>query len=363
MRTIKLLMSEITIEKYISAVIFIGLFILPFISTIYGVQTFGKFMTYALLALGLDLLWGSAGLMNLGFAVFFGLGSYIFGISMAIQKGLPAFMKLAGIQSLPWFYTPLQYPGIAFLLSILIPIIMAVLLGYFIFKSKIKGVFFSIITLAFVSLFELFIINHQAYTGGVSGVNGIPNGLMMLHLFGSKISVVMWYYIAFFVLLGIYLTCLWLNHSRFGKVIHSIRDNEERTQFLGYNPANFKIVIFAISAGIAGLAGMLFVPFSSFVSIENSGVTFSTTIIVWLAVGGRGNLTGAILGAFLISILQNVLSGYFGEMWQVVLGVMLLFIVTWLPKGIVGSLIEWQDLRRMKKTSDILVSPKFIKTN
>lgn len=344
--------DHLTIEKYISFVIFIGLFLLPFLSNLYGVQIFGKFMTYALLALGLDLLWGSAGLMNLGFAVFFGLGSYIFGISMAIQKGMPAFMTLAGLTSIPWFYTPLQSVSVAIILSVLLPMIVATVLGYFIFKSQIKGVFFSILTLAFVALFELFITNQQAYTGGVSGVNGIPNGLMMMKLFGSRISIVSWYYIAFFVFLSIYLFCVWLNYSRFGKIIHSIRDNEERTKFLGYNPANFKIVIFAISAGVAGLAGMLFVPFSSFVSIENSGVAFSTMIIVWLAVGGRGNLTGAILGAFLISILQNVLSGVFGNIWQIILGVILLLIVTYLPKGLIGSLVEWQYLHRMNKQSN-----------
>ena len=341
--------KTITIEKWIALAMFIGLFLLPFMTSLYGVQIIGKFMTYAILALGLDLLWGSAGLMNLGFAVFFGLGSYIFGISMAVQKGLPAFMSLAGLEGLPWFYVPLQSVGAAVVLSIIVPVFIASVMGYFIFKSKIKGVFFSIITLAFVSLFELFITNQQAYTGGVSGVNGIPNGLMMLRIFGSKIGMVSWYYIAFLVLLSIYLICLWLNHSRFGKIIHSIRDNEARTQFLGYNPSSFKIVVFAISAGIAGIAGVLFVPFSSFVSIENSGVAFSTTIIVWLAVGGRGNLTGAMVGAFLISILQNVLSGVFGDIWQIVLGVILLAIVTFLPKGLIGSLIEWQYLRRLHK--------------
>ncbi|MCI1750224.1 ABC transporter permease subunit [Megasphaera cerevisiae] len=353
MKNMKLILGNLTIDKYIALIIFIGLLILPLVSSRYGVQIFGKYITYTILALGLDILWGSTGLMNLGFAIFFGLGSYIFGISMAIQKGLPAFMSFGGITTLPWFYVPLQNPIAAAALSVVIPAIVALILGYFVFKSKIKGVFYSIITLAFVALFELFITNQQIYTGGASGVNGIPTGLMTLRAFGSKISIVTWYYIAFATLIGVYFFCLWLNHSRFGKIIHSIRDNEMRVQFFGYNPAVFKIAVFVISAAIAGLAGLLYVPMSSFVSIENSGVAFSTMIIIWLAVGGRGNLTGAMAGALLVSFLQNILSGYFGGMWQVVLGVGLIFIVMVLPKGLIGSLIEWQYMHRVHKKKNM----------
>jgi urea transport system permease protein len=126
-----------------------------------------------------------------------------------------------------------------------------------------------------------------------------------------------------------------------------------RVQFFGYNPAVFKIAVFVISAAIAGLAGLLYVPMSSFVSIENSGVAFSTMIIIWLAVGGRGNLTGAMAGALLVSFLQNILSGYFGGMWQVVLGVGLIFIVMVLPKGLIGSLIEWQYMHRVHKKKNM----------
>ncbi|WP_427113916.1 ABC transporter permease subunit [Megasphaera sueciensis] len=347
MKNIKSMLENMTIDKYIALFIFIGLLILPLLSSRYSVQIFGKYITYTILALGLDILWGSTGLMNLGFAIFFGLGSYIFGISMAIQKGLPAFMSFGGLTELPWLYVPLQSPAVAALLCVVIPGLVALILGYFVFTSKIKGVFYSIITLAFVALFELFITDQQIYTGGASGVNGIPTGLMTLRLFGSKISIFDWYYIAFASLVVIYMFCLWLNHSRFGKIIHSIRDNEMRVQFLGYNPAVFKIAIFTISAAIAGFAGLLYVPMSSFVSIENSGVAFSTMIIIWLAVGGRGNLTGAMAGALLVSFLQNILSGYFGGMWQVVLGVGLILIVMVLPKGLIGSLIDWQYMRRI----------------
>lgn len=351
-------LRQVTIEKPIAVAIFIGLALVPVLSSLYSVQIFGKYLTYMILALALDLLWGSAGLMNLGFAIFFGLGSYVFGISMAIQKGLPAFMSFGGLTELPWFYVPLQSPVIAVVLSIVVPAAIAVFLGYFIFKSQIKGVFYSIITLAFVALFELFIINQQIYTGGASGINGIATGVMQLRLFGSRITMLDWYYIAFLALLAVYVFCLVLNKSRFGQIIHSIRDNEARVKFLGYDPAVFKITVFAIAAAIAGLAGMLYVPIASFVSVDNSGVAFSTMLLIWLAVGGRGNLTGAMAGALLVSFLQNLLSSAFGGMWQVVLGVGLLGIVLFLPRGLVGSLVAWQYIRRVHGAGEKAASPK-----
>jgi len=352
MGKIKSCMRRITIDQTIACIIFILLFFIPLTTSLYSVQIFGKYLTYMILALGLDLLWGSAGLMNLGFGIFFGIGSYIFGISMAVQKGLPAFMSFGGITQLPWFYAPLTHPWAAAALSIVIPALVAAFLGYFIFKSHIKGVFYSIITLAFVALFELFIINQQVYTGGASGINGIVTGLMQLQFLGSRMDIKAWYYIAFCTLLLVYLFCWAINRSRFGQIIHAIRDDEMRVKFLGYDPSVFKIMVFALSAAIAGLAGMLYVPIASFVSVDNAGVAFSTMLLVWLAVGGRGNLSGAMVGALLVSVLQNVLSGMFGGMWQVVLGVGLLGIVLFLPRGLVGSLVMMQYIRRVNRPKE-----------
>lgn len=345
----KLNLKRMTIDKYIAGVVFIALLLLPFFSNIYTTQIYGKFITYMIFALALDLLWGYAGLMDLGFAVFFGLGGYVVGISLACQEGIPAFMSVGGLTELPWFYTPLKSLPIAILLGLAIPAGVALLLGYFIFNSKIKGVFFNLITLAFASLFELFIKNQQVYTGGSSGVNGIAKGLSKLTLFGERITIPQWYYLAFILLVLVYLLCIWLTESRFGKVIKSVRDNEARLEFLGYKASVFKMAVFAIAGALAGLAGMLYVPMTSFISIENAGVAFSTTVLVWLAVGGRGNLTGAMVGALLVSILQNKLSGTFGEMWQLVLGIVLIVIILVLPKGIVGSILDWQYAKRTEK--------------
>ncbi|MBO5483910.1 MAG: hypothetical protein J5979_01715 [Lachnospiraceae bacterium] len=340
-------LKSITIDKYLALLLFVLLAMIPMVTNLYNTQIFGKFLTYMMVALALDLLWGYGGLMNLGFAVFFGVGGYLFGISLACQNGLPAFMK--GLGKLPWFYQPLQSIPVAIVLGIVLPAALALFLGYFIFTSKIKGVFYNLITLAFAGLFELFITTNQVYTGGSSGVNGVAGGLGKLTIHGERISIVQWYYIAYISLILLYLLCLWLTECRFGKVIKSVRDNEARLQFLGYNPAVFKMAVFAIAGAVAGYAGMLYVPMTSFFSIESAGVSFSTMILVWLAVGGRGNLSGAMIGALFVSFLQSKLSSSMGDIWQLVLGVILIAIVLFLPDGVIGSLKNLQYNQRTKK--------------
>lgn len=346
-------MKSITFEKYVALALFIFLAVFPQFASLYTTQIFGKYITYMILALGLDILWGYGGLMDLGYAVFFGLGGYTIGISLASQNGnLPSYMTMAGIDELPLLFTPLKSLPAAVILSILLPSLLALFIGLFIFNSKIKGIFFNLITLAFASMFELLIKSNQKYTGGSSGVNGIARGLTDIQLFGHKASVTDWYYLALILLVVVYVFCLWLVNSRFGKIVKSIRDNEARVEFLGYNAARYKLILFMISGALAGLAGAMYVPMTSFISVENAGVTFSTTILVWLAVGGRGNLTGAMGGALLISVLQNQLSSLFGDIWQLIMGIILVLAVLLLPGGIIGSLLNLQLTRRMEVHND-----------
>lgn len=337
--------KNLTIDKSIAVVIFIVLAILPLILSDYSVHNISKYLTYMIAALALDLLWGYSGMMNLGFAVFFGIGGYMMGLSLACQNGMPAFMSFAGVEKLPAFYQLLTHVPIAFLFALIFPAAIALVLGWFIFTSKIKGVFYNLITLAFAAMVELLLKSNQGYTGGESGVNGIASGMSV---FGN-ISIDGWYYIGFISLVAVYLLCLYLTECRFGKVIRSIRDNEARLQFLGYNPATFKLAVFAIAGAIAGFAGALYVPVTSFITVDNAGIAFSTTMLVWLAVGGRGNLTGAMLGALIVSFLQSTLSSALSDMWQLILGVILIVVVLFLPKGIVGTLADWQYNRRTRR--------------
>lgn len=341
--------KNVTVEKWIALGIFLFLALLPAFSSMYSQLVFGKFISYMIFALALDILWGYAGLMNLGFALFFGLGGYVLGISLSCQGGLPAFMEFGGLKEIPLLYRPLKSIPFAVLVGGILPAAVAFILGLFIFFSKIKGVFYNLITLALAALFELLIAAKQMYTGGSSGINGIASGLDKITLGGKPLSVTGWYYVGFFVLLAIYLLCLFITKSRFGSVIKSVRDNEARLSFLGYNPAIFKIAIFSIASFFAGVAGMVYIPMTSFISIEAAGVSFSTMCLVWLAVGGRGNLTGSMAGALIVSFLQSLLSEKFGALWQLVLGAVLILIVYFLPKGIIGTLQEIQYNKRTRR--------------
>ncbi|MCQ2578847.1 MAG: hypothetical protein MJ176_10000 [Treponema sp.] len=341
--------KSVSVEKWIAYALFMLLLFIPMFSSMYNQLVFGKFISYMIFALALDILWGYCGLMNLGFALFFGLGGYVFGISLACQNGLPAFMEFGGLTKLPLLYLPLKNIPLAFILGLLVPSVVAFILGLFIFYSKIKGVFYNLITLALVALFELLLASKQMYTGGSSGINGMDAGLDKITFFGKPINITGWYYIGLVSLVVVYILCRLLTKARFGSVIKSVRDNEARVQFLGYNPAVFKIAIFTIAAFFAGFAGMLYLPMTSFISIDAAGVSFSTMVLVWLAVGGRGNLTGAMAGALLVSFLQSKLSESFGNMWQLVLGVVLIVIVYFLPKGIIGTLQDIQYNKRIAK--------------
>lgn len=348
----KNLFEKIDVERYIDIILFVGLFAVPFIFTEFKMIVAGRFMVYMIFALSLDILWGYGGLMNLGHAVFFGLGGYIFAISLASQNGVPSFMAMNGITEMPGWVQALTNVPFAFLAALIIPAILAVILGAFMFTGKIRGIFYNVITLAMAALTELFFNNRQKITGGTNGVSGIAK----LSIFGFELSGVHLFYTVLVVLILAYFLCRWIISRRFGMVIQSIRDNEDRIRFLGFNPGIYKIALYAIAACLAGLAGVLYVPVNSFISPERIGAAFSTSVLVWVAVGGRGNLTGAMVGALLINVLETVLSNWFGSSWQMVLGFVLIFILIFFPKGIVGTLKDKQYNRRTARTMAAVIT-------
>ena len=206
------------------------------------------------------------------------------------------FRQTAQVERWDAFYNLIANTKVAFILGLIVPAVVAAILGYFLFSQKVKGVFFSLITLAIANVFELLISNQQRYTGGANGITRVPRKLFFDKLFPMK----EYYFVMLALLVVIYIACRLLTKSKFGIILVAIRENEQRMSFFGYNPANFKIAIFAISGAIAGLAGMMFATTSSFITPSNIGISFSTTIIVWLALGGRGNLTGASIGTLII---------------------------------------------------------------
>ena len=334
-------------EKYIDILLLVFLVAFPLVGSLFRVEMMSKCVVYIVFALSLDILWGSAGLMNLGQAIFFGLGGYVLALSYATRDGIPAFMAGFGVTEIPWFMQILHNTPVAILMGMIVPGAVAGLLGYFIFRSKVKGVFFNIITLSLASLIELFFTNQQKYTGGANGISGLPP----MSAGGELLSIIEQYYVILAVGVLAYLFSRWLTNSRFGMILRSVRENESRLQFLGFNPAAFKLTIFVIAGMMAGLAGMLYIPVHSFVSPGNIGVVFSTSVLVWLAVGGRGNLTGAMVGTFIVTWTESLLSEHFENAWLLVLGAAMLAMVMFFPKGMIGTLLDWQYSRKVERQS------------
>ena len=309
-----------------------------------------RYLCYVIFALSLDLLWGYTGLLSLGHAVLFGMGGYMIGLCYQIQSGAPSFMTREGLTEIPWFYLPLKNPIAAAVIGIVVPAVFAWILGSFIFSSKIKGVFFTIITLALAQIFKDFIINIQKYTNGFNGLQGVKRFAIGG---GEQLGKIPYYYLVLFITILVFLFCMWFAKSRVGKVATSIRENEARLEFFGYSASHFKILIFVISGALAGLAGVLYTPATSSITTEDIGIAASTAVVVWIAVGGRGNLTGAVVGTLIINWAQSLLSEHFASYWQLILGAVLFVIIFFIPNGIVGQLLDLQHRVQMAKKRKI----------
>lgn len=329
-------------------VIFLLLALFPLAGSAFYTQLLTKYMVFLIFAWSLDLLWGYAGLMDLGHAVLFGMGGYTMALCLSAQQGIPDFMVRGGVTQMPLWLKVLANPAFAVCAGILVPALLAWLLGVFLFRSRVGGVFFAVITLALAQVFNLFIQSQSAYTGGFNGIGGLPG----LSIFGEPLSVMQSYYFIFLAVVLVYAFCLLLTRSRFGMILRGVRENETRLEFLGCDKASFKAAAFAVSGAIAGLAGVLYVPVNGMIAPNDVGIEFSTAAVVWLAIGGRGNLTGAAVGALLVNVLGNALSEQFGALWQLLLGAAMILTVFFMPRGIVGTLMHVSEDRGERKAAD-----------
>ncbi|BAL98352.1 urea ABC transporter permease subunit UrtC [Caldilinea aerophila] len=301
----------------------------------------GKFLTFAIVALGLDLIWGYGGMLSLGQGLFFGLGAYGFAMYLKLQASggkLPDFMFWSGLKELPWFWVPFQSPVFALLAALLIPGFLAGLLGYFIFRSRVKGVYFSIITQALTLLVSIWFVGQQAYTGGTNGITNLGSAQIFGHFLQSPTVQRGFYLVTVIALASVYLLCRWLTTARFGRLLVALRDSEDRARFLGYDPVHVKVLVFVLSAMIAALAGILFVPQVGIISPSSMGVVPSIEMVVWVAVGGRGTLLGAVLGALLVSYGRSYFSETYPDIWQIFLGILFIGSVLLFPQGLAGAL-------------------------
>src|SRR5579885_1590315 len=311
----------------------------------YVLLLLGKFLCYAIFALSIDLIWGFTGILSLGQAVYFGIGAYFVALSLKINYALdhptrygnkfPDFMEWNGLKALPHFMEPLVSTPFAVACALIVPTALAFIFGVITFKRHIYGVYCAVITLAESLILQEFIIEYQAYTGGFNGITDYSNYVGTPFLwFILAVSV------AFFVIARV------LTHSRIGTVLKSVRDNDTRAQFMGYNVANYRIFVFCVSAFMSAAAGAMYAAWVGIVSFLDAGPQFSVEGVIWTAVGGRATLVGPFLGAFLVKGLEFLLSGVLAEFWQLIVGALFILVVLFMPDGIVGSIANWIRQRR-----------------
>ncbi len=312
--------------------------ILPLILPDFRLRLLGRFLSLAIVALGIDLIWGYTGLLSLGHGIFFALGGYALAMYLNLQLPpgqLPEFFTLYGVQSLPLIWQPFYSLPVTILLILIVPAIVAGLLGYLIFRNRIKGVYFSILTQAALLVFFNFFNGQQKL---INGTNGLKTDTQTI--FGVVVSdksvQVGFYLVTIACLLAVYLLCRWLTTGRFGRLLVAIRDDENRVRFSGYDPTWFKVLVFAISGSIAGVAGALYTVQTGIITPNAMDVAFSIEMVIWVAVGGRATLVGAILGTLLVSIARTALSEQFPEFWLFFQGALFLIVVTVLPNGLLG---------------------------
>jgi urea transport system permease protein len=313
----------------------------------YVVGLIGKFLCFAIFALAIDLIWGFTGILSLGQAVYFGIGAYFVALSMKLNytlvnatrygSNIPDFMEWNGLTEVPGFMAPLLSTPVAVACALLIPTLLAFIFGVITFKRHIYGVYCAVITLAESLILQDFIIEYQAYTGGFNGITDYGN------LRGAPF---LWVIIA--VTVACFVGARMVTHSRIGTVLKSIRDNDVRAEFMGYNVANYRIFVFCISAFMSALAGAMYAAWVGIVSFLDTGPLLSVEAVIWTAVGGRATIIGPFIGAFLIRGLEFMLSGsWFAEYWQIFMGALFIAVVLWIPDGIVGTMGNW--IRKYRK--------------
>jgi urea transport system permease protein len=354
---------------------FILLFVLPVLNVLpaedswlhlsdFALNRFGKFLAFAILALGLDLIWGYTGILSLGQGVFFGLGAYCMGMHLMLTIGsesvygsdMPDFMVWNQVKELPLFWKPFYSFPLAVLAGVFVPAMFALMFGFLAFRSRIRGVYFAIITQALALMAWLVFNRNETNLGGTNGLTDFKTILgFRLSEPGTQLAL---YVLTVLCLGGAYGLCRWIVASRAGRVLVAIRDSEQRVLFSGYSPVNYKLFVFVVSAALAGLAGILYVPQVGIITPAQMGVLPSLEMVVWVAVGGRGTLVGAIVGAVGVNLGRSILTNHFPELWPFFLGGLFVSVVLLFPDGVMGvagtmseKLVSWTG--RLLKTDPV----------
>jgi urea transport system permease protein len=308
----------------------------------YAVALVGKIMCYAICALAMDLIWGYTGILSLGHGLFFALGGYVMGMYLMRQIGtdgnyksnLPDFMVFLDWKTLPWHWTFSDSFVATLLMVVLVPGVLAFVFGYFAFRSRIKGVYFSIITQAMTFAAMLLFFRNETGFGGNNGFTDFKR-ILDLPIATPAMRMTLFVLTGWALLLS-YLFSRWLVQSKFGRVLQAIRDAESRVMFSGYSPLPYKLTIWVISAVMCGIAGALYVPQVGIINPSEMSTANSIEIAVWAAVGGRASLIGPIVGAFLVNGMKSWLTVTAPEFWLYFLGALFIGVTLYMPHGVVG---------------------------
>lgn len=311
----------------------------PALLPVFSLTLLGKFICFAIVAVGIGLAWGRGGMLTLGQGVFFGLGAYIMAMHMKLADaalfggtGVPDFMLLYGSGTVPGWWEPFRSPVVTLAAVVLVPGLVALVLGLAIFKRRVKGAYFAILSQALAAAFAVLLIGQQATTGGSNGLSGFRSlfGLDLADPANKRLL----YLAAAVVLLAAVAAARQLMHSRFGELLVAVRDQEERVRFLGYDPATIKTAVYVLAAVLAGVAGALFVPLVGIISPADVGVTPSIAFLIGVAIGGRATVLGPVLGALGVAIAQTSLASTFPSFWVYFQGLLFVLVIGFLPGGL-----------------------------
>ncbi len=317
----------------------------------YTVTLLGKYLCYALLAMALDLVWGYCGILSLGHGAFFALGGYAMGMYLMRQIGtrgvyghpeLPDFMVFLNWEELPWYWFGFDAFWFAMLMVVLVPGLLALVFGWLAFRSRVTGVYLSIMTQALTYALLLAFYRNEMGFGGNNGLTDFKD--ILGASLQSDVTRVVLFVVSAIALALTYLFCRFVVTSKLGRVVTAVRDADDRTRFIGYRVENYKVWIFTVSAVLAGIAGALYVPQVGIINPSEFEPLKSIELVVWVALGGRGTLYGAALGAVIVNYAKTWMTGAFPEVWPFALGGLFILVTLSLPKGVVGlvrSLPNW----------------------
>ena len=349
----RLLLSDtgskiLTVVIIFSAIVVPALNLLTPVDSVFHVSTYtvtllGKYLCYALLALSVDLVWGYLGILSLGHGAFFALGGYAMGMYLMRQIGdrgvygnplLPDFMVFLNWDALPWYWLGFDHFSMALLMMLLAPGILAFVFGWLAFRSRVTGVYLSIMTQAMTYALMLTFFQNDFGFGGNNGLTDFKE-ILGFNLQDNTTRCALFFASAVALLSG-YALCKYIAQSRLGSLVMAIRDSESRVRFMGYRDEHIKLFIFVVSALLAGIAGALYVPQVGIINPSEFSPIRSIELVIWVAIGGRGTLYGAVLGAFVVNYAKTFFTAWAPEAWLFILGSMFVFVTVFMPKGLVG---------------------------